>query len=340
MPVFVVSGDQTLLGLELGTLLDDLVGDGDRALLVEDFDVVDVKPDDRDNMLLAISDAMITMPLITDRRIVVVRNVHDLDAECTESLAQSVGAKADTTDVVLTISGRVPKVLNDALKVTGATTIGATVGTRSNDRLEWVESHAVEEAVSLAPDAVRRVEKWLGSDVSKLAGLLDTLKSTFGSDKKISRDDVEPFLGEAGSVMPWDLTDAIESGNTSLALANLHRMIDGGNSHPFQILAMLGNRYAQMMRLDGTSVQTSTDAAQLLGVKEFPARKILEEFRRIGSDGIANALKLLAAADVDLRGGKDWEPEWVMEVLVARLSRLGAPSPTTQRRKSTSTSRR
>ena len=36
-----------------------------------------------------------------------------------------------------------------------------------------------------------------------------------------------------------------------------------------------------------------------------------------------SAISLLATADLDLRGGKDWEPELVMEVLVARLARLG-----------------
>jgi hypothetical protein len=31
----------------------------------------------------------------------------------------------------------------------------------------------------------------------------------------------------------------------------------------------------------------------------------------------------LAQADLDLRGAKDWPEELVMEILVARLSRLG-----------------
>jgi hypothetical protein len=31
---------------------------------------------------------------------------------------------------------------------------------------------------------------------------------------------------------------------------------------------------------------------------------------------------MMAEADGDLRGERDWEPEWVMEVLVARLSKL------------------
>lgn len=316
--MFVVAGESALISLELGTLLDQLVGDDDRAFLVEEFDASDTNVS-----LLAISDAMSTLPLFSDRRIVVVRNVHDFRTDDVEVFARSVEGKNDSTVVVLTITGRVPKVLNDVLKKHGATTIGASVGRNATDRQEWVESHLVEAGVMCAPDAVRRITKWLGEDHGKLAGLVDTLRSTFGTDKKITRDDVEAFLGEAGGVAPWDLTDAIESGETSTALVNLHRMMEGGKAHPLQVLAILSNRYGQMMRLDGTSVQTSNDAAELLGMKEFPARKILEEYRRLGSDGITQALSLLAAADVDLRGGKEWEPEWVMEVLVARLSRLG-----------------
>ena len=34
------------------------------------------------------------------------------------------------------------------------------------------------------------------------------------------------------------------------------------------------------------------------------------------------AIELLAQADLDLRGAKDLDPELVMEVLVARLSKL------------------
>jgi hypothetical protein len=43
----------------------------------------------------------------------------------------------------------------------------------------------------------------------------------------------------------------------------------------------------------------------------------------LGSANISAALQLLARADIDLRGGKDLEEELTMEILVARLSRMG-----------------
>lgn len=52
---------------------------------------------------------------------------------------------------------------------------------------------------------------------------------------------------------------------------------------------------------------------------------MLNQYQRLGSGGISRAVELIATADIDMRGGKDWEPELVMEVLVARLARLAAP---------------
>jgi hypothetical protein len=43
----------------------------------------------------------------------------------------------------------------------------------------------------------------------------------------------------------------------------------------------------------------------------------------MGARNISTAVQLLARADIDLRGGKDLEEELTMEILIARLCRLG-----------------
>ena len=51
----------------------------------------------------------------------------------------------------------------------------------------------------------------------------------------------------------------------------------------------------------------------------------MEQGRRLGSDKLAQAVKLLAEADRDLRGHRDFgavNDELVLEVLVARLAFL------------------
>jgi DNA polymerase-3 subunit delta len=67
LPAYLVKGsDPVLLGGAVSNLLDQLVGDGDRSLLVDEFDLDSTK-------LAAALDAAQTIPFLTDFRIVVVR---------------------------------------------------------------------------------------------------------------------------------------------------------------------------------------------------------------------------------------------------------------------------
>jgi len=148
---------------------------------------------------------------------------------------------------------------------------------------------------------------------------------------RLTAADVEPFLGAAGAVPPWDLTDAIDKGDVPTALAMLHRMLGAGGRHPLVVMATLQGHYERMLRLDGAAVHDRSSAASFLKVAPFQAQKALEQGRRLGHDGLARAFALLAEADLDLRGQRQWPDDLVMEVLVARLARL-APKARASRR--------
>ena len=78
-----------------------------------------------------------------------------------------------------------------------------------------------------------------------------------------------------------------------------------------------------MLRLDGSDVGSGEEAAALLGVRSpFVAKKALAQGRRLGSERVAQAVTLLAAADLDVKGQSALPTDLILEVLVARLSRL------------------
>ena len=311
-----MAGDEALISIELTRLVEELVGDADRDLVVDEIDCADSQTD-----LSRLMDALTTMSLFMDRRVVIVRNLHEVKAADVDTVVTALDATIDGIDIVATTVGRLPKSIDDVFKAMKAHRVGATVVSKQADRIKWVETRFVEAGFTYTPEVPRIVEAWFGGDHSRMAGLLQTLLSTYGDGAKLTRTDVEVFLGDAGRIEPWKLTDPIDSGDTSTALVMLHRMLS--DSHPFQVLGLLANRYAQMMKIDGRGVRTAQDAAGILGGHEFAAKKVLETYLRLGSAQVARAVSLIAEADLDLRGGKDWEPEMVLEVLVARLSRLG-----------------
>ena len=319
MGVHLLTGDdESILRSKAHDLVHQLVGDGDRSLMVDEFDGEEYE-------LRQVVDAAQTMPFLTDRRVVVARDVGRFSADDLTPLLGYLDDPLDSTDLVLVAGGgRLAKKLADAVKAAGGATTNTTPPNRAKDRQAWVRTEAETHGLRLDGAAAARIADQLGEGVGRLEGILGVIRSTYGDGVKIGVEDVEPFLGEAGGVPPWDFTDAIDGGQTAKALTLMSRMMHGGDRHPLQIMAILHGHYAKLARLDGVDARSEHDAAEAMGIKAgFPAKKALANYRRLGGGNVQRAIQLLAEADRDLRGDTDLDSETVMEVLVARLSRLG-----------------
>jgi DNA polymerase-3 subunit delta len=271
--------------------------------------------------------------------VVVARHVETTPLNL-EPLVAYVKAPAEQCHLVLTARGRVPKALSDALKKAGTAMFETTPPSKRRELVEWYKTKFVEAGLKIDAVALEEVVEWLGQDSARLPGLLEVLASTYGQKQRLSYDDVSPFLGEAGHVQPWDLTDAIDGGDTANALFMLRRMLASGEFHAFQVLSILHNHYTKVLRLDGSGASNPMDAMQFIGSRsEFQGRKYLELSRSLGSKKAFDAIQLLARADRGLRGATGLDNELVLEVLVARLSRLLPPRNTRKPARKT-TSRR
>jgi DNA polymerase-3 subunit delta len=317
MATHLLSGnDESILRSAVHELVDELVGAGDRAMMVDEFDGDEYE-------LRLVVDAAQTPSFLTDKRIVVARDIGRFTAGELTPLLNYLADPLDSCDLVLVVSGAaVPKKLGDAVKAVGTIT-NTSPPSRPKDRQGWIADHIAAAGLRIKPDAAAQLGQWLGEDAGRLDGILATLTSTYGSDHVLTFSDIAPFLGDAGGVPPWDFTDAIDAGDTAKALTMLGRMLHGGERHPLQIMAILHGNYANLAKLDGVDARTEADAMAATGIKSpFPAKKALQTYQRLGPASTKRAMELLAQADLDLRGAKDLEPELVMEVLVARLSKL------------------
>lgn len=319
-PVYLVQGgDPSLVSQALSELLETVVGAGGGFAPVEEYG----EPGRDEPLLLGpVLDACRTPPFLGDRRIVVARVAGALDAAQSKELVAYLGDPLETTVLVLALSGRPASAgLVKAVRERGVV-VEAAPGATGRARTDWFASHLKASSVQLDAAASRRIEAHLGEDLGRLEGLLGALESAFGATRRLGVADVEPFLGTAGAVAPWDLTDAIDKGNGPDALEALARLLGGGERHPLQVMSTLQRHYGAMLRLDGADATDEQAAAVLTGMRPFPAKKALSQSRRLGHARIARAVHLLAGADLDLRGRIGWPPELVMEVLIARLAQL------------------
>lgn len=321
---YLVKGDDaSLVSQSLHTLLGEVTAGDETGLAVDDLS--SEEPD-----VGAVIDACLTPPFLVERRTVLVRELGRLPAADVDRLVAYLGSPSDTTTLVMGASGAVPTRLINAVKAVGKVVDAGTPSGRT--RNQWLVARLREAPVRLDAAAGALLGEHVGEELGRISGILGALAAAYGPGATIGRAELEPFLGEAGSTAPWELTDAIDQGDAAGALAALHRLLHAGGRHPLVVLATLHRHYSAMARLDGAGVTSDAEAASVLGLKStYPAAKARSQSARLGHPGIARAMSLLAAADLDLRGRTAVPAETLMEILVARLARLAPRRPLSSR---------
>ena len=330
--VLLHGDDEVLLANAVRERVASLVGDGERSLMVAELSEAAYQ-EGEEYEIAPLVDAAQTPPFLTSRRVVVGRELGRFST--IDSLGPLLGYlenPLDSTDLVLVWEkspalqrlGAVPKRLSEAVATAGGEVIGAGVPRGRDGAAKWMDTQIAAAGLRLRAGAKRLLADHLGEDLSRLPAVLTTLAAAYGPDGALEADDVAPFIWEAGSVPPWELTDAVESGNIAEALDKLRRMHHAGGRNEMQVLATLYNHHTRLLRLDGADAADEKEAAELLGIKgsTFPARKALRQARKLGSKRVSRSIELLAQADLDLRGATAVPPEAVLEVLVARLTQL------------------
>jgi DNA polymerase-3 subunit delta len=346
MSVHVVTGADPLLRDDAAAaLVADLLGGDDRSLAVEEFTIPGRGEGDegtaegREGVVGSVVNAASSPPFMTERRVVVVRDIGALRAGDLPPLVAYLEDPLDTTELVLVVGGgKTPDALERQLKAGAAVT--GPVATRAADVL----ARELEAAgLSLTEPAAESVLVHVGEDAGLVPGLVATLQAAHGGGTRLDVADVEPYLGEAGSIPNWDLTNAIERGDVGRALATVRRLLTVTSPlqprplHPLQVTGLLHGHYRRLLVLDDPAVRTSEDAAAALGGRTTPraAGFRLRQARALGSDGLRRAFDLLAQADLDVKGARAIPGDVVVELLVARLAALtpGGRRPGTSSRR-------
>jgi DNA polymerase-3 subunit delta len=324
----VVGTDATMVYDAVHNVINLALGDLDPSFALQDFTAKDVTASGGESVVPRVLEALNTPPFLVERRVVVVRDAQSLVADEVASIVDWMRAPAPGVVLVLAVVG------TKAHKLVKASTevIEVNVGSRAIERVSFIEAKLVEYRVSVEHATAQRIAEQVGDDVARVDALARTLQAIYGS-APLNFSHIEPYLGDAGDVPEWDLTNAIDSGDATNAIVVARRMLDSKGRAGLQIVNMLQRHYLRMARLEGSGARGADDAATLLGIKSFPAGKSLQMSQRLGTARISTAVHWITEADGALKGGvsyggKDLDTDLdvteltVIEILVARLARM------------------
>ena len=157
-----------------------------------------------------------TPPMMSDRRVIVLREVNGLKKDARKTLDQYLASPA--SDLLLIMTAAVGTKADTALSASATALEFALL---TGDRIpRWISHHATSElGIRITEPAVELLQAAVGSDLHQLAGELDKLASYVqGRGDEIGEDAVAAIVGVRRGETQADLLDAVAERNVSRSL--------------------------------------------------------------------------------------------------------------------------
>lgn len=174
---------------------------------------------------------------------------------------------------------------------------------RYREKVRWVANEMKRMGLK-APAAVAQYLGELEADLEAIHGELEKLALLEGP---LTLERVKAVVALEPPLSSFDLVDAAAAGRFEHALSLLKKLLDRGEE-PLRILGALSKHHtraallwAELQRRD----LADKDAAALLKLHPFAAKKLLAFARRLDEDRLLRALDTLAEAERAAKSGRD-----------------------------------
>ncbi len=258
--------------------------------------------------------------LFGDARIVVIKEIQDLTADCSDEIIEYLVDPDESLNLVLWHKGGVKgKALVDKVKKAGAEVIAAEAIKKDSDKAEFVHSEFKRLGRKISSEAVQALIDSLGSDLRELGGACSQLASDVLAGKVIDEDDVLAYQRGRIETTGYDVADAVLDGKTALALISLRNAINTGTD-PVLIISAIAASIRTMAKVSGASRGLkSYDLASQLGLPPWQIDKARRQLSGWSENALARSVITLAQADADIKGAAA-DPAYALERAIITIS--------------------
>ncbi|MCM2428460.1 DNA polymerase III subunit delta [Streptomyces sp. RKAG337] len=317
------SPDDLLAPLTLAVGQEDLLLDrAVREVIVAaraadaDTDVRDLAP----GVLQPGTLAELTSPsLFAERKVVIVRDAHDLGADTIKDVKAYLDAPAEEiTLVLLHAGGAKGKALLDAARKAGAREVACPKMTKPADRLAFVRSEFRTLGRSATPEATQTLVDAIGSDLRELASAAAQLVADV--EGTIDEAVVTRYYTGRAEATGFEVADFAVTGRTAEALERLRWALSVGQPLPGITFALASGVRAIGKLASAPRGANPGQLARDLGMPPWKIDRVRQQMRGWTGDGVSAALRAVAEADAAVKGGSA-DPAYALEKAVVAVAR-------------------
>ena len=324
-PIYFLYGEETYLR---DAAKDQIVEAALTGTLLREFNdsTFDLLTDDIRDAIAAAEQ----LPLMSERRVVVVKNLNKLegrkkfdDAEDDDvSLAAQVLMdylqRPVATSVVIFTSDDIDKRRKYAkLLLTGAAYEFKPL--QQKELPAWIRDYLRALDIEIDPAAISLLTVALASDLVTVKNELNKLAAAALPSRRVTTGLVEQLSRRSREHMNWDLTDSIVSRNRRQAVRVLRDLLDDG-VEPVLLTAVIAGTFRRMglakeLLMRGAS---SGEIFSEVRVPSFKQRDYLAMLNRIDPHNLSQMIQRIAETDLAIKTSKA-TPRMQMEMLVCEL---------------------
>ena len=241
--------------------------------------------------------------LFADARVVVIKDLQDLTAECSDEVVSYLENQDENLTLVLWHKGGVKgKALIDKIKKFKPEIIAAEAIKKESEKSDFVRAEFKRLERKISTEAVSALIDSLGSDLRELSAACSQLASDVALQKVIDADDVARYqMGRVEST-GFDVADAALDGKTAIALINLRNALSTGTD-PVLIVSALASSLRTLAKVSGASRSAkSFELASTLAIAPWQIDKARKQLTGWSESGLIKAVVATATADADIKG--------------------------------------
>jgi DNA polymerase-3 subunit delta len=308
-PAYLVLGVEPLLRDDALRLVREAV----LAAGTEDFNFD--RLDGASTRPAALLDAVGSLPVMADRRLVVLREPEAAGGQAkalTDAVAETVPGLAEAGDVVFVVVAEKADRRSRWTKAFGepAAEVRCDPPRRGRELDVFLREEAKRQGVVLEGAAAALLAERIGPQLLLLRGEIEKAALLAGPGQPIRRDHVAVGTCDVAEEPIWDLTDAIGDGRGADALTSLAKILAAGAAPP-QVLGALAAHFRKLLRL-----RTGGSAAG----PPFVVKKLERQAHRYTPRRLHACLRAIHETDLALKGAGALGPDLSIERLVIGLS--------------------
>jgi DNA polymerase-3 subunit delta len=312
---YLLFGEEQFLMAKTQKELEKAVVDEAAAVMNRDF--FDGAPE-----IGKVIDAAETMPFLSDRRLVVIKDsglFKDGRKNDTEKMAEYITDIPASTCIIFA-EKEVDK-RNKLYKAVAKCGIAEEFSkTNEKDAVKAIAAILRREKINCMPQTVEYIIHSIGCDMASLEKEVGKLIAYKGAGATVEKEDVDSVCAKTLEARVFDLVKAVGMRNPAQAM-EIYRGLLIQREQPLKILALVARQFKIMLQCKVLLAQgkTANEIKDITGQNYYSVKECSLQCRNFTEETLKKAVFECLEADTDIKSGK-MDGETAIELLIAKYS--------------------